>query len=127
MNPLPPTVSGAVSGDAGVVEEPDGITGPMLSWPGDLWLPVTGQRPGWFWPATGQVVAIGGLPPLRSGYQFIRAAGGWAVQAGPDARAACGTCAGPPRAVYFLADHGRSATRQAWRTWSLRAPLARCG
>jgi len=30
----------------------------------------------WYWPATGQVVPIGGLPLQRSGYQFIRAAGG---------------------------------------------------
>ena len=65
----------------------------------------------WFWQATGQVVPIGGLPRQRSGYQFIRAAGGWAVQAGPGAQAVCGSCAGPRRAVYFLADRGRSATR----------------
>ena len=65
----------------------------------------------WFWPATGQVMPIGGLPPQRSGYQFIRAAGGWAVQASPGAQAVCGSCAGPRRAVYFLADRGRSATR----------------
>jgi hypothetical protein len=109
--PLPPAVSGAVSGDAGVAAEPDGITGQILSWPGGLRLPATGQRPAWFWPATGQVVAIGGLPLERSGYQFIRAAGGWAVQPGPGAQAVCGSCAGPQRAVYFLADHGRSATR----------------
>ena len=65
----------------------------------------------WFWPATGQMVPIGGLPPQRSGYQFIRAAGGWAVQAAPGAQAVCGSCAGPPRAVYFLADRGRSVTQ----------------
>jgi hypothetical protein len=109
--PLPPEVSGAVSGDAGVVEEPNGITGRILSWPGDLRLPATGRQPVWFWPATGQAVPIGGLPPQRSGYQFIRTAGGWAVQAGPGPQVLCGTCAGPPHAVYFLADRGRSATR----------------
>ncbi len=65
----PPAVSGAVSGDAGVAEEPDGITGQVLSWPGGLRLPATGPRPAWFWPATGQVVPIGGLPLQRSGYQ----------------------------------------------------------
>jgi hypothetical protein len=65
----------------------------------------------WFWPATGQAMPIGGLPPQRSGYQFIRAAGGWAVQADPGAQAVCGSCAGPRRAVYFLADRGRSATQ----------------
>ena len=107
----PPAVSSAVSGDAGVVAEPDGITGRILSWPGGLRLPATGERPVWFWPATGQVMPIGGLPPQRSGYQFTRAAGGWAVQADPGAQAGCGSCAGPQRAVYFLADSGRSATR----------------
>ncbi len=109
--PVPPAVSGAVSGDAGVAAEPDGITGQTLSWPGGLRLPATGERPEWFWPATGQVVPIGGLPLQRSGYQFIRAAGGWAVQAGPSAQAVCGSCAGPRRAVYILADRGRSVTR----------------
>ena len=73
--PLP-----AVSGDAGVAEEPDGITGQLLSWPGGLRLPASGQRPVWYWPATGRVIPIGGLPLQQSGYQFIRAAGGWAVQ-----------------------------------------------
>jgi len=100
----------AVSGDAGVAEEPDGITGQLLSWPGGLRLPASGQRPVWYWPATGQVVPIGGLPLQPSGYQFIRAAGGWAVQAAPGAQAVCGSCAGPRR-VYFLADHGRSVTQ----------------
>jgi hypothetical protein len=105
--PPPPAISGAVSGDAAVAEEPDGITGHVLSWPGDLRLPAAGQQPAWFWPATGQVAPIGGLPPQRSGYKFIRVAGGWAVQSDP---AVCGSCAGPRRAVYFLADAGRSAT-----------------
>ena len=108
--PLPLAVSGAVSGDAGVAAEPDGITGQTLSWPGGLRLPASGQRPVWYWPATGQVVPIGGLPLQRSGYQFIRAAGGWAVQAAPGAQAVCGSCAAPRR-VYFLADRGRSVTQ----------------
>jgi hypothetical protein len=108
--PLPSAVSRAVSGDAGVAAEPDGITGQSLSWPGGLRLPVTGERPAWFSPATGQVMPIGGLPPQRSGYQFLRVAGGWAVQSSPVVEAACGSCAGPRRAVYFLADSGRSAT-----------------
>ena len=60
--------------------------------------------------ATGQAVPIGGLPPQGSGYQFTRTAGGWAVQAG-SGQVLCGACAGPPHAVYFLADRGRSATR----------------
>jgi hypothetical protein len=109
VTPPPPPL--AVSGDAGIAAEPDGITGQTLSWPGGLRLPATGQRPVWFWPATGQAVPIGGLPPQRSGYQFIRAAGGWTVQSAPDAQAVCGSCAGPRRAVYFLADRGRSVTR----------------
>ncbi len=104
--PLP----GAVSGDAGVAAGPDGITGQTLSWPGGLRLLAAGERPAWFWPATGQLAPIGGLPLQRSGYEFIRATGGWAVQAGPGAQAVCGSCAEPRRAVYFLADGGRSVT-----------------
>ena len=107
----PPPLPLAVSGDAGVAAEPDGITGQTLSWPGGLRLPAAGQRPVWFWPATGQVVPIGGLPRQSSGYQFIRATGGWAVQAGPGAQAGCGGCAGPRRAVYFLADHAQAVTQ----------------
>ncbi len=38
-------------------------------------------------------------------------AGGWAIQAGPVTQAGCGTCAGPRRAVYFLADGAPSVTR----------------
>jgi hypothetical protein len=110
VTPLPLSLPLAVSGDAGVAAEPEGITGQTLSWPVGLRLPATGPRPVWFWPATGQVVPIGGLPPQRSGYQFIRAAGGWVVQAIPGAQAVCGSCAGPQRAVYFLADHGQSVT-----------------
>jgi hypothetical protein len=106
----PPAVSGAVSGDAGVVVDPDGITGQTSSWPGGLRRPAAGAQPVWFWPGTGQVAPIGGLPRQQSGYQFIRSAGGWAVQALAQAQAACGSCAGPPRAAYFLADSGRSVT-----------------
>src|SRR5712664_245852 len=58
----PPPLPLAVSGDAGVAAEPDGITGQTLSWPGGLRLPATGERPVWFWPATDQAVPIGGLP-----------------------------------------------------------------
>jgi hypothetical protein len=104
----PPAAPLAVSGDAGVAEEPDGITGQTLAWPGGLRLPAAGQQPAWFWPATGQVAPIGGLPRQPSGYQFVRAAGGWAVQAGP---ADCGSCAGPLRAVYYLADQAQAATQ----------------
>jgi hypothetical protein len=108
--PLPQGVQG-VSGDQGVAAEPDGITGRTLSWPVGLRLPAAGAQPMWFWPATGQTALIGGLPRQRSGYQFIRAADGWAVQADPVPQAGCASCAGPPRAVYFLAGSGQSATR----------------
>jgi hypothetical protein len=94
----------------GLAAIPDGITGSAMSWPGGLRLPAAGQRPAWFWPGTGQVVPIGGLPPQQSGYRFIRTAGGWAVQAGPGIQAGCGSCAGPQHAVYFLADRAQSVT-----------------
>ena len=108
------TPPAAASGDAlpavGLAAVPDGITGPALSWPGGLRLPAAGQQPAWFWPGTGQMVPIGGLPQQQSGYQFIRTASGWAVQAGPGIQAGCGSCAGPRRAVYFLADRAQSVT-----------------
>jgi hypothetical protein len=107
----PVAASGAAEPTAALAAVPNGITGPALSWPGGLRLPATGQRPAWFWPATGQVVPIAGLPPQRSGYEFIRVTGGWAIQAGPATQAGCGTCAGPGRAVYFLADGAPSVTR----------------
>jgi len=65
----------------------------------------------WYYPATGRTAPIGGLPRQQAGYQFVRAADGWAVQASPDVRAACAGCAGPLRTVYFLADSGQSVTR----------------
>jgi hypothetical protein len=106
----PAAAPGVAEPAAGLAAVPDGITGQALSWPGGLRLPAAGQRPAWFWPGTGQVVPIGDLPAQRSGYQFIRAEGGWAVQAGPGGQPGCGRCAGPRRAVYFLADHAQSAT-----------------
>jgi hypothetical protein len=109
--PPPPPLPLAVSGDAGVAAEPDGITGQTLAWPAGLRLPADGERPAWFWPATGQALPIGGLPRQPSGYQFVRATGGWAVQADPAAQAGCGSCAGPGRAVYFLADHAQAVTQ----------------
>jgi hypothetical protein len=42
------------------------------------------------------------------GYQFIRIAHGWAVQANPAAKPGCGNCAGAPRPVYFLGDSAQS-------------------
>jgi hypothetical protein len=107
---VPGPVSQGFSGDQGVAAEPDGITGQTSPWPGGLRLPAAGQRPMWFYPATGQTAPIGGLPRQQAGYQFVRAADGWAVQASPDVRAACAGCAGPLRTVYFLADSGQSVT-----------------
>jgi hypothetical protein len=107
----PAAASGAAEPAPALAAVPDGITGPALAWPGGLRLPAAGERPAWFWPGTGQMVPIGGLPPQRSGYEFIRATGGWAVQAGPGTGAGCGTCAGPRRAVYFLGDRAQSVTQ----------------
>lgn len=94
-----------------------GITGPSLPWDASLRLPVTGPQPAWFSPATGVTSRIGGLPREPAGYQFTRVNSGWAVQASlsakliPEAQPGCGSCAGPPRAVYFLGDRARSAAR----------------
>jgi hypothetical protein len=95
---------------AGQAAQPDGFIGQTLPWVSGLRLPVAGEQPAWFWPATGRVKAIGGLPRDSSGYQFTAVAGGWAVQASPGAQPACGGCAGPPRPVYFLADRAQSVT-----------------
>ncbi len=108
--PLPASLPLAESGDAGVAAEPEGISGHTSAWPGGLRLPVTGPQPAWYFPATGQTVTIGGLPSEPFGYQFIRGTGGWVVQADPGTQAACGGCAGSPRAVYFLADAASSVT-----------------
>jgi hypothetical protein len=94
---------------SGVAGEPDGVSGLAMPRGDSLRLPATGQRPAWVWPATGRTQPIGGLPPDRSGYQFIRVAGGWAVQPDSAARPGCGNCAGPRLPVYFLADNTRSA------------------
>jgi hypothetical protein len=87
---------------------PYGVSGLTMPRDDSLRLPATGQQPAWLWPATGRVQPIGGLPRDRSGYQFIRVAGGWAVQANSAARLRCGSCAGLPLPVYFLADHAQS-------------------
>lgn len=118
-----PTPAGAVA--AGLPPEPDGIAGQTLAWDRNLRLPAAGPRPAWFSPATGIADAIGGLPPIRSGYQFTRVAGGWAVQAAHDPPAGCGSCAGPPAPVWFLADGARSARMLG--TASLVAPAATAG
>jgi hypothetical protein len=106
-----PAASGAAAVVAGRPQGPDGIVGRTLPWDARLRLPATGQRPAWFWPATGQVTPIGGLPPRRSGYQFTRVSGGWAVQVNSGAQPGCGSCAGPLRPVYYLADGAEAVTR----------------
>jgi hypothetical protein len=103
---------------------PDGIAGPTLAWDRALRLPVAGAQPVWFSPASGRFEPIGGLPAHRSGYQFIRVAGGWAVQASPAAPTGCGSCAGPPAPVWFLADGARSVTRVGTANLVAPAPAA---
>jgi hypothetical protein len=105
----PPLEAGAPV--TGLPQVPDGIIGQPPLRDRSFRLPVAGQRPTWFWPATGRTAPIRGLPPDGSGYVFARAGGGWAVQpnAGPQGR--CGDCAGPARPVYFVADQAGSATR----------------
>jgi hypothetical protein len=93
---------------------PSGITGPTVPWDRTVRLPVAGQQPAWLSPATGRMSLIGGLPRDSSGYQFIRIAGGWAVQAGSGAQPGgrvCGTCAGSPLPVYFLGSAAQSVTQ----------------
>jgi hypothetical protein len=103
---IPASVPGALA------YGPDGITGPTVPWDRSVRLPVAGQQPAWLSPATGRVSPIAGLPRDSSSYQFMRIAGGWAVQAGSGAqrgRAGCGRCAGRPLPVYFLGAAARSA------------------
>ena len=104
---------------------PNGIAGQTLAWDSGLRLPSAGARPAWFSPASGRSEPIGGLPANPSGYQFTRVVGGWAVQASPAPPAGCGSCAGPPAPVWFLADGARSVTRIG--TASLVAPAATAG
>jgi hypothetical protein len=106
-----PAASGAAAVVAGQPKGPDGIVGHTLPWDTRLGLPATGRQPAWFWPATGQLKRIGGLPPQRSGYQFTRVPGGWAVQANSGVQPGCGSCAGSLRSVYFLADRAGTVTR----------------
>ncbi len=105
--------------------EPDGIAGQTLAWSRALRLPAAGTQPVWFSPASGRSEQIVGLPPNRSGYQFSRVAGGWAVQASSAALAACGGCAGPPAPVWFLPDGARSVTMAG--PANLVAPAATAG
>jgi hypothetical protein len=69
------------------------------------------------------MVLIGDLPPQRSGYEFIRAVGGWAVQARPGTQADCDTCAGSDSLV---AELGFTTTVQlmSWRPGAARLAIA---
>jgi hypothetical protein len=104
---------------------PDGIAGQTLAWDRNLLLPSAGARPAWFSPASGRAEPIGGLPADPIGYQFTRVTGGWAVQATPAEPTGCGSCAGPPAPVWFLADGARSVTSLG--TANLVAPAATAG
>ena len=104
---------------------PDGIAGQTLAWDRSLRLPAAGAQPAWFSPASGSSQSIGGLPAGRPGYQFTRAVGGWAVQADPAMPVGCGSCAGPPAPVWFLADRAQSVTLVG--TANLVAPAATAG
>jgi len=88
---------------------PDGITGPVAAWNPAQRLLIAGQRPAWFWPASGRVERIGGLPDSPAGYSVTRALGGWVVQAAPPSGPMCTSCTTPPPPVYFLADRARAA------------------
>jgi hypothetical protein len=105
--------------------EPDGIAGQTVAWDHNLRLPIAGARPVWFSPASGRSEPIAGLPAARSGYQFIRVTGGWALQPSPVPPAGCGNCAWPPSQVWFLAEGARSATRLG--TASVVAPAVTAG
>lgn len=108
---VPPAVVGPAQPLPGLPGRPDGIIGQASLRDVSLQLPVAGARPAWFWPATGRTELIGGLPPERSGYQFTRVGGGWVIQPGSSPQPGCGSCAGQPAPVYFLADQARAATR----------------
>jgi hypothetical protein len=109
-NPAP-VAPGSEALAPGLADEPTGLIGQTLPWDGSLRLPVAGERPLWFWPATGRTKPIGGLPRDRYGYQFTRVAGGWAVQALSGTLSGCGDCAGPPLPVYFLGNQAQSVTQ----------------
>lgn len=85
-----------------------GTVGPgtVAPWAARARLPRTGARPAWFWPATGRVAAIRGLPEDRNGFAFIRVGGGWAIQP-----ASCAGCHAPPAPVFYLANGARQAVR----------------
>ena len=91
------------------VGRPDGITGPVAAWNPAQRLLIAGDRPSWFWPASGRVERIGGLPDSPAGYSVTRALGGWVMQAAPPSGPMCTSCTTPPPPVYFLADRAGAA------------------
>jgi hypothetical protein len=105
---------------------PDGVPGPVASWPPGDRVPLNGQRPAWYTPAVGLNTPIDGLPGDLYGYQFVRLAGGWAVQEGSSAGSDCEDCmSGQSRPVYFLADGALGVTPLG--TATLVAPGAAAG
>jgi hypothetical protein len=102
-----------------------GITGTTLRWGSSVALPVSGERPAWLWPATGRTKPIRGLPAAGTGYQFMRAEGGWAVQPNLAGNTVCGYCNTTPLPVYFLRDQARSAAQVGMA--NLVAPGAAAG
>jgi hypothetical protein len=106
-----PAGSGAAAVVAGQPKGPNGIVGHTLPWDARLAVPAAGEQPAWFWPATGRMTPVGGLPPERTGYEFTRVTGGWAVQPNSGVQPGCSSCTGPLRSVYFLADGTGSVTR----------------
>ena len=104
--PGPNTVQPAAVAPGG---RPDGITGPVAAWNPDQRLLIAGERPSWFWPASGRVERVSGLPDSPAGYSVTRALGGWVVQAAPPSGPMCTSCTTPPPPVYFIADRAGAA------------------
>lgn len=89
--------------------QPSRIIGGTVPWASTARVPRTGSQPVWFWPAQGRIAVIRGLPADRSGYEFTRVGGGWAIQ--PAGRARCPGCAGPAEPVYYLPNRASLAVR----------------
>jgi hypothetical protein len=86
------------------------MTGQPLPRDAGLRLLLGGQQPAWLQVPSGRTEAIRGLPKSAS-YQFIRVAGGWAVQPFPPVGVGCGNCAPGPLPVYYLADGSTAVSR----------------
>lgn len=89
-----------------------GTLGLTARWSRTARVPRAGHHPAWYWPGRGTAEPIRGLPYERAGYLFTRLGGGWAVTGESGGAPSCENCpAFPPPAVYYLADHSRSAAR----------------